>query len=128
MTDNQTYVQGYLGGLSGSVGWDINALQLVVDDAVELIGASNEASASSMAGFNPLLRYSAARRILREASMDFDYSADGESFHRSQVSKQVAEFMVADALVDALPYLDNGTSEVESLDMGWSPYRRNGMG
>lgn len=125
MTANTDYVLGWLGGISGSVGWDINAMQLVVDDAVELINASDEASASGMTGFNALLRYAAARRILREASMDFDYSADGESYHRSQVSKQVAEFLVADALTDALPYLDNGTSEIESLDMGWSPYRRS---
>lgn len=125
MTANTDYVLGWLGGISGSVGWDINAMQLVVDDAVELINASDEASASGMTGFNALLRYSAARRILREASMDFDHSADGESYHRSQVSKQVAEFLVADALTDALPYLDNGTSEIESLDMGWSPYRRS---
>lgn len=125
MTDNQTYVQGYLGGLSGTVGWDINALQLAVNDAIELYGVDTEAEATDTKKLNPLLRYATARRILREASMDFDYSADGESYHRSQVSKQVAEFLVSDALVDALPYLDNGTNEIESLDMGWSPYRRS---
>lgn len=125
MTDNQTYVQGYLGGLSGTVGWDINALQLAVNDAIELYGVDTEAEATDTKKLNPLLRYATARRILREASMDFDYSADGESYHRSQVSKQVAEFMMGDALVDALPYLDNGTNEIESLDMGWSPYRRS---
>lgn len=124
MTANTDYVQGYLGGLSGTVGWDINALQLVVDDAVELIGASNETTASSMTGFNSLLRYSAALRILRETSMDFNYSADGESYSRSNVSEQVAKFMVSTALVDALPYLNNGTNDIESLDVGWSPYRR----
>lgn len=125
MTANTEYVQGYLGGLSGTVGWDINALQLAVDDAVELYGVSTEAEATDTLKLNPLLRYATARRILREASMDFDYSADGESYHRSQVSKQVAEYMVADAIVDALPYLNNGTNEIESLDMGWSPYRRS---
>lgn len=125
MTANTDKVLAYLGGISGSVGWDINAMQLVVDDAVEMYGVLTEAEASNTTKLNPLLRYSAARRILREASMDFDYSADGESYHRSQVSKQVAEFLVADALVDALPHLDNGTNEIESLDMGWSPYRRS---
>lgn len=125
MTTNTDYVQSYLGGLSGTVGWDINALQLAVDDAIELYGVDTEAEATDTKKLNPLLRYATARRILREASMDFDYSADDESFHRSQVSKQVAEFMVSDALVDALPYLDNGTNEIESLDMGWSPYRRS---
>jgi hypothetical protein len=125
MTANTDYVLGWLGGISGSVGWDINAMQLVVDDAVELYGVSTEAEATDTSKLNPLLRYATARRILREASMDFDYSADGESYHRSQVSKQVAEYLVQDALVDALPYLDNGTNEIESLDMGWSPYRRS---
>ncbi len=124
MTANQTYVQAYLGGLSGTVGWDISALQLPVDDAVELIGASDEASASGMSGFNAVLRYSTARRILREASMDFDYSADSESYKRSSVSEQVAKFMVSDALADALPYLGGEISDIDSIDMGWSPYRR----
>jgi hypothetical protein len=124
MTANTDYVQAYLGGLSGTVGWDSVALQLVVNDAVELYGVTLEADASDATKFKPLLRYSAARRILREASMDFNYSADGESFQRSNVSKQVADYMLNDALADALQYLPNGTSEIDSIDMGWSPYRR----
>lgn len=125
MTTATDYIQGYIGGLSGTVGWDINAINLALADGLELYGVSTEAEATDTLKLNPLLRYATARRILREASMDFDYSADGESFHRSQVSKQVAEYMVADAIVDALPYLNNGTNEIESLDMGWSPYRRS---
>lgn len=125
MSANTDLVLAYLGGLSGTVGWDETALQLAVDDAVDLYGVDTEAEATDTKKFKALLRYSAAKRIVREVAMDFDYSADGESFHRSQVPEQTAKYLLQDAMLDALPYLDNGTSDIESIDMGWSPYKRN---
>lgn len=124
MSANTDVVLKYIGGLSGTLAWDAVMLQTVVDDAVELMGVSDEATAQGMTGWKPVIRYSAAKRIVREVSMDFNYSADGESFSRSNVPEQTAKYLLKDALADALPYISNGTSDVESVDLGWNPYRR----
>src|SRR5512138_2164910 len=97
MTAFTDHVQGFLGNLSGTVGWDINSLNLVVSDALLIYGVSSESDATDLTKAYALLDFCSARRILREASMNHDYSADGESFSLNQVPKSVAEYMMAEA-------------------------------
>lgn len=124
MTAFSDHVQGYIGGLSGTVGWDINSLNLVVSDALLLYGVSTEVEAADTTKAYALLDYATARRILREVSMNSNYSADGESFSLGDVPKNVATFMFNDAWQNAFQYLPEGTSEVDSLDIGFDPYKR----
>jgi hypothetical protein len=79
------HVQAYLGGLSGTVGWDINSLNLVVSDALLLYGVATEAEATDTTKAYALLDYSAARRILRESSMNHNYSMLFNIFLKAQV-------------------------------------------
>lgn len=125
MSANTDLVLAWMGGLSGTVGWDANALQSAVNEAVVLINATDEITAQSMTGWKQVLYYASAKRILREASMDFNYSADGESFSRSNVPAQIAKYLVAETYLNAAPYVNEGTSEISSVDLGWSPYRRD---
>lgn len=127
MTAFTDHVQGYLGGLSGTVGWDINSLNLVVSDALLLYGVSTEADATDTTKAYALLDYCAARRILREASMNHDYSADGESFSLSQVPESVAKFLLNEAWTVAFHYLPEGSTEVGSIDFGFDPYKRSNL-
>jgi hypothetical protein len=124
MSDNTDYCLSVIGGLSGTVGFGGTQLQLIVDDALESYGVETEAEMEDVAKKKALLRYYTWVRIRNEFVLDFDYRADGESFNRSQVVKQLND-LVQEAYVKAAPYLSEAESSQDYIDLGFSPYRRS---
>lgn len=118
------FVQGVIGNISGTVGWDINSVQLVVDDMLIAYPADSEAEASDTTKAYALLRYYTWSRIRDEFILDFDYKSDGESFSRSQIVEQL-ERKIAEARVAASAYLPANQITVTNLDVGYTPYLRS---
>ena len=121
-----TYVQSYIGGLSGTVGWDVNTINFVVTEALEAYGVSTEAEATDSVKAHALLRYKTVERILVDISGDFDYKADGESYSRSQFFEQVRK-MWSKVSIDALPYLGSGQIVLRRVTFPDDPYSIQGQ-
>ena len=126
MTAGTDYIQTFIAGLSGTLGWDISALTAIVDEVLEIYPASVEADATDERKFHTLLKYKALERAMFDLAGDIDYSADGESFSRSQAFKQVQQ-MYKNMYAQAFPYLpaDEGESEVGSVILSTNPYARD---
>ena len=125
MTFNN-YVQSYIGGLSGTVGWGSGTIDFIVEEALEAYGVSTEAEATDSVKAHALLRYKAVERILVDVSGDFDYKADGESYSRSQFFAQV-EKMRQQSLAGVLPYLFGGQITTKTLTFPDDPYSIGGQ-
>lgn len=98
------YLEGYLGGLADQLGWNSNSYTFVVAEALRLYGVSSEDQATDLNKLYALARVALWEAVLREVSMDFDYSANGANFRRSQVYEQVRQNL-EDARADAQMYL-----------------------
>ena len=121
------YVQSYIGGLSGTLGWDANTINFVVSDALEVYGVATEAEATDLNKAHALLKYKAMERAMVDVSADINYSADGESFQRSNAFTQF-KTMFKMALQFALPYLPSSEIQIGSMDFGRNPYSRSTLG
>ena len=125
MTFNQ-YVQGYIGGLSGTFGWDVNTINFIVTEAVEAYGVSTEAEATDSVKAHAILRFKTMERAVLEFSDAVDYKADGESFSNSQLPEQLQK-MYAKASQDAYPYIDSNKIEQGRMTFPDDPYSIEGQ-
>jgi hypothetical protein len=126
MSAGTDYVQGFIAGLSGTLGWSQADLDFIVTETLEIYPADTEADATDDRKFHTLLKYKALERAMFDLAGDIDYRTDGESFNRSQAYAQVSK-MYKLMYAQAFPYLpaDEGQSEVDSLILSTSPYRRS---
>ena len=100
------YLHAYLGGLRSQLGWEIESgsYDFTVSDALRLYGVSTEAEATDLDKLYTLAKVVLWESVLREISFDYDYSANGASFKRSQMYQQV-EKNLAEAKFEAVFYL-----------------------
>lgn len=127
MSANTDYIQSYIGGLSGTFGWNTDVLNFIVSETMEDYGVTDEADMTDTKKTHALLKYNTAERMMVEASANMDYRADGESFNASQAFAQI-KTMYQQAYVGAFPYLPEDDNEnVQSLQLGTSPYRRSSL-
>lgn len=122
MSANTDYVQSVIGSLSGTMGnvWDANVSQLVVNDAIEAYGVSNESDATDATKLHSLLRYFVWSRVQEIYLLSpSSYAADGESFNMGdKLEKKVSQ-----ARADARKYLPQGqiaTSRISFPDDSYS--------
>ena len=127
-TDGIVYLQNYLGSLYSYIpSWTASTMSFIEQEAADLYGVANINDVTDTIKFNALLRFKAIERFLIEVTADYNYSADGESFSRSNVFTQ-AEKMYKIAIKDALPYLPEGQIQIGSMDFGRNPYARSQVG
>lgn len=126
MTAFTDYIQNYVGGLSGTLGWGAGQLDFIVTEALEAYGVDTEAEATDSKKAHALLRFKAVERILIDVSQDYDYKADGETFNRSQFFEHI-EKMRSKAFVDAYPYLPQGEIDQGRMTFVDDPYSINGQ-
>lgn len=126
MSDFTDYIQGYIGGLSGTFGWGQSTLDFINEEALEAYGVDTEAEATDTIKAHALLRYKAVERMLVDAAGDIDYKADGESFSRSQLFEHLNK-MQTKALAQAMPYLPEGQIDQGRITYPDDPYSISGQ-
>lgn len=119
MTFNQ-YVQSFVGGLSGTVGWGSDTIDFVVLESLEAYGASTEAEAIDSVKAHAILRWKTLERMFLDMSDEGKYSADGESFDPRFV--QNIEKRLDKARLEALPYLPQSEIEQGRMTFPDDPY------
>jgi len=126
MSDFTDYIQGYIGNMSGTLGWGMDTLNFIADEALELYGVATEAEADDVKKAHVLLRYKTMERILIDFSGDVNYRADGESFNLSDVPDRYMK-MMAIAKAQALPYLPEGEITQGRVTYPDDPYSIDGQ-
>lgn len=101
------YLHSYLGGLSSQLGWDTvsGSYDFIVSETIRLYGVSTEAEATDLNKLYTIGKMVLWETVLRELSMDYDYTANGASFKRSQMYQQIKENLDT-AITEAMVYLD----------------------
>lgn len=125
MTFNQ-YVQGFIGGLSGTFGWPTETIDFIVTEAIEAYGVSTEAEATDSVKAHAILRFKTMERAVLEFSDAVDYKADGESFSNSQLPENLQK-MYAKAFIDAYAYLPQGQIDQGRVAYPDDPYSIDGQ-
>lgn len=108
------YLEDYLGGLASQLGWNSGSYGFIVSEALRLYGVSTEAEAVDLNKLYALAKVALWEAVLRDISMDFDYSSNGASFKRSQAVEQVKNNL-EDARVAAQVYLPDFSIDTGSL-------------
>jgi len=112
------YIEDYLGTtLATQLGWTKagGSFDFVVSEAVRLYGVGSEVEATDLDKLYALSKVVLWETVLREISFDYDYSANGASFKRSQVYAQVKDNL-EDARAEAQIYLGGYTIEQGTLE------------
>lgn len=129
MSDNTDFVLNIIttSNLSGTFGntWDANVSQTVVENALLEYGVDTEAEMTDAKKKKLLLKYFTwlqVRDMLLVTPQS--YSADGESF---SFNKEVLEKRVAQAKMEAMPYLSAGAIRVGRIDYPDDPYSISGQ-
>lgn len=129
MSSNTDYIYNIVvtNNLSGTFGnvWDTNVSQAVVDDALLDYGVETEAEMTDTTKKKLLFRYFTWVRIRDMLLLvPSSYSADGESF---SYNKDALDKRVAQAKVDAAPYLSSGLIEIGRITYPDDPYSITGQ-
>jgi len=98
------YLQSYLGGLAEQLDWDSTDYEFIVSETLELYGMDTEAQATDSKKLHALAKVITWKTVLREVTFNYDFSADGASFKRSQMYA-LAKQNLDEAMKDALEYL-----------------------
>lgn len=125
MTANTDFVFSVIGSLSGTVQMGVVEAQLVVDDAIEVYGVSDEDDATDTVKLNALLRYFAWSKVRDELLLDPSaYKTDSESF---QFAVERLDKRVAEARSKAAQYLPESQIDQGRLDYPDDPYSISGQ-
>lgn len=105
------YLSSYLGSLETQLGWSSTSYDSIVTDTQLQYGISSEEEATDQTKLYKLGVYYLWKKVYRELTLNFDYSADGASLKLSQQVENVkAQLNIA--FSDAYPYLPNGRIQV----------------
>ena len=104
----QDYLHSYLGSIATQLSWTTSgsSYDFSVSEALRIYGVTTEAEATDLNKLYAFAKMCLWDSVLREISFDYDYSANGASFKRSQLYDRVKENLDI-AVNDVLPYLDN---------------------
>jgi len=121
------YIDFVMGALIDETGWENGDFTFIADEVFRVMGITAEPSSTAdIFEYYALLKYKALEQFNRELSTAYDYKADGESFNRSQMFKQVGE-MLAKARNEAMPYLPEGQIEQGRMTFPDDPYSIQGQ-
>lgn len=102
------YLHKYLGGLANQLEWEVEtgSYDFIVSEAIRLYGVDTEAEATTLDKLYTIAKVVLWESVLNEISFDYDYTANGASFKRSQMAEQVKENLES-ARTEAMEYLEN---------------------
>lgn len=110
------YITANFGQVKSQLGWS-DSLQIVAitDRALEWYGVSTEAEATDSRKLHALADVAVWRQALADVSLDYNFSADGASYSRSQQADMIRKNLDA-AETAALVYLPNYSILVNHSD------------
>lgn len=107
----QAYMLDVLADVASALGMTELSLQEAVNDTLLAYGVADIAAATDIPRLRALARVAAWRAALARASSWYRFSADGATYNREQVAKQIRD-MLGLAEADAAAY-DGGTGGVQ---------------
>jgi hypothetical protein len=102
--------------------WESDTYDLIVEDTLEALDISAEGDVDAIT-LHKVAVYQLWHKALNDISLDITYSADGASFNRSDLHKQIRQ-NVLDAYAEAQSYLTAGELVVDWGD-AQNPYRHS---
>ena len=121
------YINFSLGALTTETGWENLTYIFLAEEVWREMGITAEPTATDdIYKYYALLKYKALDHFRVELSTAYDYTADGESFNRSQMFAQV-EKMAQEAKLQALQYLNVGQIEQGRVSFPDAPYTITGQ-
>ena len=110
------YITSNFGQVKTQLGWS-DSLQItaITDKALEWYGVSTEAEATNTKKLNALADVAVWRQALNDVSLDYNFSADGASYSRSQQADMIRKNLDT-AESAALVYLPNYSMLVSYSD------------
>jgi hypothetical protein len=115
------FIESYLGKFGEYLGWTVTEFSLIATSTLESYGVDTEDEATDIKKLHSLAKMQAWEKALVELAQDYNYSVDGGSYSRSQVY-DAAKQNYLNAVLEALPYLDNYTVGIGELTDIQDPY------
>lgn len=110
------YITSNFSQIKTQLGWtDSEEISAITDKTLEMYGVSTEAEATDSRKLHALADVAVWRQALADVSLDYNFSADGASYSRSQQADMIRENLQA-AETAALVYLPNYSILVSHSD------------
>lgn len=121
------YINFCLGALTTETGWENLTYIFLAEDVWREMGITAEPTdTTEVYKYYALLKFKSLDHFRIELSTAFDYTADGESFKRSQMFEQVSK-MAQQAKTEAAPYLNTAQIDQGRLTFPDDPYSIDGQ-
>lgn len=125
------FIHAELGGVATALGWTVDggSYDEAVNDALYLANVSDIASVSGSDAVFRLRRLAmlaAWRRVVAAVSLDYDFSADGGDYSRSQVAAQAAA-RVRELETETAGYRGDYAVEIQRVDHTHNPYQERAI-
>jgi hypothetical protein len=122
----KAYIHASLAGVAEVFGWTVagGSYDEMVNDALLALGHSDIASVSGVQDVSRLrtvARLMAWRAVVEQSSMNFDFSADGGSYSRSQVNEMARE-RVSALETETAGYLGTFAAHTQPVKYAHDPY------
>ena len=110
------YISDNFPTIKAQLNWsDSVTLPIIVDKALEIYGVSSELLATDSLKLHAVADVAVWRQALNDISLDYNFSADGASFSRSQAVDAIRKNL-DDALSKAIVYLPYYQMVVHNTD------------
>lgn len=110
------YITANFGQVKTQLGWsDSLQISAITDKTLEWYGVDTEAEATNTKKLHAIADLAVWRQALNDVSLDYNFSADGASYSRSQQADMIRENLQA-AETAALVYLPNYSILVNHSD------------
>jgi hypothetical protein len=110
------YISDNFPTIKAQLNWsDSVTLPVIVDKALELYGVATELLATDLVKLHSVADVAVWRQALNDISLDYNWSADGASFSRSQAVDAIRKNL-DDALSKAIVYLPYYQMVVHNTD------------
>lgn len=101
------YISSNFAQIKSQLGWsDSEEIAAITDKTLEMYGVDTEAEATDSRKLHALADVAVWRQALNDVSLDYNFSADGASYSRSQQAEMIRKNL-NDAITDAVAYSAN---------------------
>jgi hypothetical protein len=83
------YIPAFLGNIYDYLGWSGSTVNFIISDVLESLQLNSESDSTDIKSLHAVARIKSLEKALTDLSIDYTYSADGSSYHRSDVYNQV---------------------------------------
>lgn len=110
------YITSNFGQIKTQLGWsDSEEIAAITEKALEFYGVATEVLATDTKKLHALADIAVWRQALADVSLDFNFSADGASYSRSQQADMIRKNL-DEAYNSAIVYMSNYAIGVNSSD------------